>query len=70
MSNMKHVKELKKFAEKLGLEVEVRQRKGTHIGLYLNRPDGETALLIVGSSPSDHKAMLNNHAFIKRFLKR
>lgn len=70
MSNMKHVKELKKFAEKLGLEVEVKQRKGTHVGLRLNRPDGESTLLIVASSPSDHKAVLNNHAFIKRFIRK
>jgi hypothetical protein len=70
MANMKHVKELKKFAEKLGLEVEAKNRGGTHIGMTIKRQDGESTTLIVSSSPSDHRAMLNNHAFIKRFLRK
>lgn len=69
MCTMKHVRELKKFAEKLGFEVEVKQRKNSHVGLHLSRHDGESALLIIGSTPSDHKATLNNHAFIRRFTK-
>ncbi len=66
---MKHIKELRQFAKSLGLETEVEHRRNTHFGIRLTHANGQSTTLIVGSSPSDHRAALNNRAFIKRFTR-
>lgn len=66
---MKHVKELCRFAESLGLSTKRETRGNTHIGIKLTHPNGESTTMIIGASISDHRAMLNNRAFIKRFIR-
>jgi hypothetical protein len=69
MANLKHVKELCKFAESQGLSTKTEMRGGTHVGIKLILPSGESTTMIIGASISDRRGVLNNRAFIKRFVR-
>ncbi len=64
---MKHVREMRRYAEEQGFKVQVEHRGGTHIGLILQHTSGESTTMIMAASPSCHRAVLNNRAFINRF---
>ena len=66
---LKHVKELCRFAESHGLKASTERRGSTHIGIKLMLPTGVSTTLIIGSSISDHRGVLNNKAFVKRFVR-
>lgn len=69
MALHKHIRELVRFADKLGIETEVVHRGNTHLQLKMKSSRGDTYNMIVGASPSDHLAVKNNQSRIRRFAK-
>lgn len=66
---LKHVRELVEFAAKYNIKATDSPRKNTHRQLLLEKENGEKFTMIIAASPSDHLAMANNRAIIKRFAR-
>lgn len=65
----RHVRDLINYADSLSIRATPRQRKNNHWQLYLTNERGDSYNMIIGSSISDHLAVLNNQAIIKRFAR-
>lgn len=66
---LKHVRELVDFAARYNIKATDAPRKNTHRQLTLEKDNGETFIMFIAASPSDHLALANNKAMIKRFAR-
>lgn len=64
--NLKHVKEICKYAKSLGLTCEQDGKQSKHIRLRLRKGEA-SMLLIVSASPSCHHADANNRTLVRKF---
>lgn len=67
--NLKHVKEIVKFSEHLGLRAEAKMSNSTHIWIHLTDKVGRSYRVLMSVSPSDHRALKNCQSIIKRFAR-
>jgi hypothetical protein len=65
----RHVRDLISYADSLSIRAVPSQRKNNHWQLCLTNERGDSYNMIIGSSISDHLAVLNNQALIKRFAR-
>lgn len=63
----RHVDDLTQLAVASGIMTEV-VRGSKHVQIKLQRGAGR-ALVVVGSTPSDHRAFLNNRARMRRAIR-
>jgi hypothetical protein len=60
--------EMKRMIVREGVRI-IRVRKGKHIKLTVQLPDGTTDTIIVGQSESDRRAHLNTRSLVRRLVR-